>query len=283
MKTKNKMTNTYIQKFFTKKDPKSIDSAVCFAPKHYIIMTMLLFLGIAILLFPFDVFASNGSLASEIDEVFSKGSLTGRVMQIFMLLSVLGVAPAILIMVTPFVRITIVLSMLRSALGLQQSPPNQVMISLALFLTFFIISPTLDEAYTNGLKPMIDERISEEDAIPKIVQPFKNFMTTNTRTKDLDLFIAIAKEDPKQKIEELPIKIIIPAFIISELRRGFEIGFLIFLPFLIIDIVVSSILMAMGMMMMPPVMVSLPFKIVFFVVVDGWYLISGSLVRSFTG
>ena len=234
-------------------------------------------------LLPFEALAANGSLASEIDEVFSKGSLTGRVMQIFMLISVLGIAPAILVMVTPFVRITIVFSMLRSALGLQQSPPNQVMISLALFLTFFIISPVLDDAYQNGLKPMIDERISEEDAIPKIVQPFKNFMTGNTRTKDLDLFIAIAKEDPKQKIEDLPIKVVVPAFMISELRRGFEIGFLIFLPFLIIDIVVSSILMAMGMMMMPPVMVSLPFKIIFFVVVDGWYLISGSLVRSFTG
>jgi len=232
---------------------------------------------------PIDALASNGSIAAEIDEIFTKGSLTGRVMQIFMLISVLGIAPTILVMVTPFVRITIVLSMLRSALGLQQSPPNQVMVSLALFLTFFIIAPTLEEAYEHGLKPMVDERISEEEAIPKIVQPFKKFMVNNTRGKDLDLFIAIAKEDPKQKIEELPLKIVIPSFIISELRRGFEIGFLIFLPFLIIDIVVSSILMAMGMMMMPPVMVSLPFKIVFFVVVDGWYLIAGSLVRSFTG
>lgn len=240
-------------------------------------------IAILITLVPAISLASNGSLASEIDEVFSKGSLTGRVMQIFMLISVLGVAPAILLMVTPFVRITIVLSMLRSALGLQQSPPNQVMISLALFLTFFIMAPTFEKSYTQGLKPMIDERISEEDALPKIVQPFKDFMAQNTRTKDLDLFVAIAKEDPKQKIENLPLKVVIPAFLISELRRGFEIGFLIFLPFLIIDIVVSSILMAMGMMMMPPVMVSLPFKIIFFAVIDGWYLIAGSLVRSFTG
>ncbi|MEY3197036.1 MAG: flagellar biosynthetic protein FliP [Pseudomonadota bacterium] len=240
-------------------------------------------IAILITLVPAVSLASNGSLASEIDEVFSKGSLTGRVMQIFMLISVLGVAPAILLMVTPFVRITIVLSMLRSALGLQQSPPNQVMISLALFLTFFIMAPTFEKSYTQGLKPMIDERISEEDALPKIVQPFKDFMAQNTRTKDLDLFVAIAKEDPKQKIENLPLKVVIPAFLISELRRGFEIGFLIFLPFLIIDIVVSSILMAMGMMMMPPVMVSLPFKIIFFAVIDGWYLIAGSLVRSFTG
>lgn len=240
-------------------------------------------LSAVLLALPLEAFASNGSIAGEIDEVFSKGSLTGRVMQIFLLIGVLGLAPAILIMVTPFIRITIVLSMLRSALGLQQSPPNQVMVSLALFLTFFVISPTLEESYNKGLKPMIDETISEEEAFPKIIQPFKNFMTNNTRPKDLDLFIAIAKEDSKKKIETLPLKIVIPAFIISELRRGFEIGFLIFLPFLIIDIVVSSILMAMGMMMMPPVMVSLPFKIIFFVVVDGWYLISGSLVRSFVG
>jgi flagellar biosynthetic protein FliP len=145
------------------------------------------------------------------------------------------------------------------------------------------MSPTLDEAYNNGLKPMIDEKITEEEALPHIVQPFRKFMVDNTRTKDIDLFMAIAKEDPKQKLETLPLKVVIPSFMISELRRGFEIGFLIFLPFLIIDIVVSSILMAMGMMMMPPVMVSLPFKIIFFVVIDGWYLLAGSLVRSFTG
>jgi flagellar biosynthesis protein FliP len=243
----------------------------------------LILIWITFLVLPISSFASNGSLASEIDEVFSKGSLTGRVMQIFMLISVLGVAPAILLMVTPFVRITMVFSMLRSAIGLQQSPPNQVLVSLALFLTFFIMSSTLEDAYNNGLRPMIDERISEEEAIPKIVQPFKDFMIHNTRTKDLDLFIAISKENPKQTLETLPLKVIIPSFLISELRRGFEIGFLIFLPFLIIDIVVSSILMAMGMMMMPPVMVSLPFKIIFFAIIDGWYLVAGSLVRSFTG
>lgn len=232
-------------------------------------------------LLPIEVFAANGTLATEIDDIFSRGSMTGRIMQIFLLISVLGVAPSILIMATPFVRIAIVFSMLRSALGLQQSPPNQVVVSLALFLTFFIMSPTLEEAYNNGLKPMIDERITEEAAMPKIVGPFKDFMLKNARTKDIDLFIAIAKIDTKEKLENLPLKVVIPAFMISELRRGFEIGFLIFLPFLIIDIVVSSILMAMGMMMMPPVMVSLPFKIIFFVVIDGWYLLAGSLIRSF--
>lgn len=242
-----------------------------------------LFLFILLALLPLEVLAANGTLATEIDDIFSRGSMTGRIMQIFLLISVLGVAPSIIIMATPFVRLAIVFSMLRSALGLQQSPPNQVVVSLALFLTFFIMSPTLEEAYHNGLKPMIDETITEEAAIPKIVDPFKKFMTNNTRTKDIDLFIAIAKVDPKEKIENLPLKVVVPAFMISELRRGFEIGFLIFLPFLIIDIVVSSILMAMGMMMMPPVMVSLPFKVIFFVVIDGWYLLAGSLIRSFAG
>lgn len=243
----------------------------------------LLFLSILLILLPIEVFAANGTLAAEIDDIFSRGSMTGRIMQIFLLISVLGVAPSILIMATPFVRLAIVFSMLRSALGLQQSPPNQVIVSLALFLTFFIMSPTLEQAYNEGLKPMIDETITEEKAIPKIVDPFRKFMVHNTRTKDLDLFTAIAKVDPKEKLENLPLKVVVPAFIISELRRGFEIGFLIFLPFLIIDIVVSSILMAMGMMMMPPVMVSLPFKVVFFVVIDGWYLLAGSLIRSFAG
>lgn len=240
-----------------------------------------LFLFALLAILPIEVMAANGTLATEIDDIFSRGSMTGRIMQIFLLISVLGVAPSILIMATPFVRLAIVFSMLRSALGLQQSPPNQVIVSLALFLTFFIMSPTFEDAYNNGLKPMIDERISEEAAMPKIVDPFKKFMTNNARTKDLDLFVAIAKVDPKEKIENLPLKVVVPAFMISELRRGFEIGFLIFLPFLIIDIVVSSILMAMGMMMMPPVMVSLPFKVIFFVVIDGWYLLAGSLIRSF--
>jgi flagellar biosynthetic protein FliP len=219
---------------------------------------------------------------SVIDDLVNQGSTSAKVMQLFLLITVLGLAPSILIMTTSFVRISIVLSIVRTALGLQQSPPNQVLISLALFLTFFIMSPALEEAYEHGVKPMIEEKISEEEALPIIAQPFKKFMLSNTRSKDLDLFISIAKEDPKQEIDGMPLKVVIPSFMISELRRAFEIGFLIFLPFLIIDIVVSSILMAMGMMMMPPVMVALPFKIIFFVVIDGWYLVAGSLVRSFS-
>lgn len=229
-----------------------------------------------------DVYAAPSSANTNILDALNTGSVSSRVVQLFLLITVLGLAPSILVMVTSFVRISIVLSILRTALGLQQTPPNQVIISLALFLTLFIMSPAIEESYEKGINPMLEERITEEEALPLIIQPFKKFMLSNTRPKDLDLFSSIAKEDPKQAVENLPLKVVMPSFMISELRRAFEIGFLIFLPFLIIDIVVASILMAMGMMMMPPVMVSLPFKIVFFVVIDGWYLIAGSLIRSFT-
>jgi len=235
---------------------------------------------IGILLLPEIAFAAE-SFSTELEHLLSSSSMTSRLMQIFMLITILGLAPSILIMVTSFVRISIVLSIVRTALGLQQSPPNQVLISLALFLTFFIMSPTLQESYDKGLKPMLEESMTEDEAFPLIAQPFKKFMVSNTRTKDLDLFTSIAKVDAPKDSEYLPLRVIIPAFMISELKRGFEIGFLIFLPFLIIDIVVASVLMAMGMMMMPPVMVALPFKIIFFVLVDGWYLLAGSLVRSF--
>ncbi|MDP5083053.1 MAG: flagellar type III secretion system pore protein FliP [Rickettsiaceae bacterium] len=237
-------------------------------------------LSTALLVMP-EVAIAADSFATELEHLLSSSSMTSRLMQIFMLITVLGLAPSILIMVTSFVRISIVLSIVRTALGLQQSPPNQVLISLALFLTFFIMSPTLEKSYEQGLKPMLEETLTEEEAFPLIVQPFKKFMVSNTRIKDLDLFRSIAKVDSPEALENLPLRVIIPSFMISELKRGFEIGFLIFLPFLIIDIVVASVLMAMGMMMMPPVMVALPFKIIFFVLVDGWYLLSGSLVQSF--
>ncbi len=221
------------------------------------------------------------SFVSELEHLLGSSSMTSRLMQIFMVITVLGLAPSILIMVTSFVRISIVLSIVRTALGLQQSPPNQVLVSLALFLTFFIMSPTLTESYENGIKPMLEETITEAEAFPLISDPFKKFMVSNTRAKDLDLFISIAKVEAPKELYELPLRVVIPSFMISELKRGFEIGFLLFLPFLIIDVVVASVLMAMGMMMMPPVMVALPFKIIFFVLVDGWYLLAGSLVRSF--
>ena len=226
--------------------------------------------------------ASAASFVSDLESVMDQPSMTGRLMQLFLLMGVLSIAPAIVIMTTSFVRITIVLSMARSALGLQQTPSNQVMVGLALFLTLFIMAPTMEEAYNNGLKPLLDEQVTEQEAIPAIAEPMKKFMVSNTRSKDLDLFISIAKLKAPEELYQLPIQVVVPSFIISELRRGFEIGFLIYLPFLIIDIVVSSVLMAMGMMMMPPVMVALPFKVIFFVVIDGWYLLAGSLVRSFT-
>lgn len=231
-----------------------------------------------VLLITTNVYASD----SIIDQFMNNTSVSGKVVQLFLIISVLGLAPFLLIMATSFVRISIVLSIVRTALGLQQSPSNQVMISLALFLTFFIMSPTLESAYQNGVKPLINEKIAEEEAIPLIIQPFKNFMVANTRVKDLDLFTSIAKIDAPKDLNILPVTVVAPAFIISELRRGFEIGFMLFLPFLIIDIVVASVLMAMGMMMMPPVMVAMPFKIIFFVLIDGWYLLAGSLVQSFS-
>jgi flagellar biosynthetic protein FliP len=219
---------------------------------------------------------------SELQNFLSGPSFSGRIIQIFLLIGVLGIAPSLLIMVTSFVRISVVLSIVRTALGLQQSPPTQVLNCLALFLTFFIMSSSFKQSYDQGLKPLIAQTLSEEEAIPLIIEPFKKFMLANTRSKDLDLFSGIAQiEITNDSIENLPLEVVIPSFMISELRRGFEIGFLLFLPFLIIDIVVASLLMSMGMMMMPPVMVSLPFKVIFFVLIDGWYLLAGSLIKSF--
>ncbi len=225
--------------------------------------------------------APNSGVAHEIASIISDSTNTSKVLQLLVIITIIGLAPSILIMVTSFVRISIVFSFLRSALGLQQTPPNQVLISLAMFLTLFIMSPTIEQAYQDGIKPWLDEQIVESEAFPKIAAPFKKFMVANTREKDLDLFIGIGKIDPKTELQNIPMHVVTPAFMISELRRGFEIGFLIFLPFLIIDILVASILMAMGMMMMPPVMIALPFKIIFFVAIDGWYLLSGSLIKSF--
>lgn len=209
------------------------------------------------------------------------GTVSGRVIQLVAIMTVLSLAPSILIMMTSFTRIVVVLSFLRTAIGIQQTPPNTVMISLALFLTFFIMAPTLNAAYKQGIEPLINEDIEEVQAFERTVEPFKLFMLKHVRPKDLELFQGLSQDDAYEGPEDVPLQVIIPAFMISELRRAFEIGFMLFLPFLIIDMVTASILMAMGMMMLPPVMISLPFKIIFFVMVDGWYLISGSLVQSF--
>jgi flagellar biosynthetic protein FliP len=208
-------------------------------------------------------------------------SSTSRILQVIALMTVLSLAPGILIMVTSFTRIVVVLSLLRSALGGQQTPPNMVMVSLAMFLTAFVMAPTFQRAYDDGIAPLMAEQISEQDAFTRTAAPFKLFMLSQVREKDLGLFMDMANAAPSAGPEATPLQVLIPAFMISELRRAFEIGFLLFVPFLIIDMVVASVLMSMGMMMLPPVMIALPFKLVFFVLVDGWYLVAGSLVRSF--
>ena len=209
------------------------------------------------------------------------GSFTGRIIQLLVLMTVLTLAPSILVVVTSFTRIVVVLSIIRSALGLQQTPPNAVLISLALFLTAFIMAPTFETAYINGIKPLINEEIDEEEAFKRTLAPIHGFMMEHVREKDLALFLNIADAPPPESAADVPLRILVPSFIISELKRAFEIGFLVFIPFVIIDMVVASVLMSMGMMMLPPVMISLPFKLIFFVLVDGWYLIAGSLVQSF--
>lgn len=209
------------------------------------------------------------------------GSAAARMIQLILLMTVVSLAPSILVMVTSFTRIVVVLSFLRSAIGLQTTPPNQVIISLALFLTFFIMSPVLEKSYEQGVLPLINEEISEKEAIELTAAPFHKFMLVHVRDKDVKLFADMVPGLNIEKPEDTPYRVLIPAFMISELKRAFEIGFLIFVPFLIIDMLVASILMAMGMMMLPPVMISLPFKLIFFVLVDGWYMLCGSLVRSF--
>ena len=207
--------------------------------------------------------------------------LTERVVQLVGLITVLSLAPSILVMVTSFIRIVVVLSLLRTALGIQQSPPNSVLISLALFLTAFVMGPIFEEAYEAGVVPLMAEEIEFTEAFTQATGPFHGFMLTHVREKDLGLFLDMAAEGVPETPEATPLRVLIPAFVISELKRAFEIGFLVFVPFLVIDLVVASVLMSMGMMMLPPIIISLPFKIIFFVLVDGWHLIVGSLVQSF--
>ena len=210
------------------------------------------------------------------------GSTTARIFNVLLMITVLSLAPSILVMMTSFTRIVVVLSITRSALATQSTPPNMVLISLALFLTLFIMSPVLEKSWEEGIKPMYEEKIEISEGLDKAVQPLKEFMVNNTREKDLLLFTDLAKEKPAETVAETPLKIVVPAFMISELRRAFEIGFLIFIPFLIIDMVIASVLMSMGMMMLPPTVLALPFKVIFFVLIDGWYMLAGSLVNSFT-
>ena len=209
------------------------------------------------------------------------GLFTDRIMQIVALITILSIAPSILIMMTSFTRMVVVLSLLRTALGLQQSPPNSVIVSLSLFLTLFVMTPTLKDAYNQGIVPLVNNQITTEQAFDRASAPMKKFMLGHVRQADLKLFLDMTNTKVPPKPTDIALTTVAPAFMLSELKRAFEIGFLIFVPFLIIDMAVASILMSMGMMMLPPTIISLPFKLIFFVLVDGWRLIAGSLVQSY--
>ena len=210
------------------------------------------------------------------------GTVTSRIIQIVALLTVLSVVPGLLVMVTSFTRFAVALSFLRSGLGLQSTPANLILISLSLFMTFYVMAPTFERAWDDGVKPLMNNSMPEEEAFGKITEPFREFMMSQVRDKDLKLFEDLARDNFKTKDQAKgEIRVLIPAFMISELRRGFEIGFLIVLPFLVIDMIVSTLTMSMGMLMLPPSVIALPVKILFFILIDGWNLLIGSLVRSY--
>jgi flagellar biosynthesis protein FliP len=209
------------------------------------------------------------------------GGATSRLIQLTALIGILSLAPSLVVMTTAFTRIVIVLSLLRGALGTQGAPPNTVLIGLALFLTYFVMQPVLDQAWTAGLLPMSEGRLGELEGLRLAAEPFRKFMAANLRPDDVHMFLDLAHLPDPATADETPWRVLVPSFIVGEMRRAFEMGFLLYLPFLVIDIVVASVLMSLGMMMLPPNVVSLPFKLIFFVLVDGWRLVSGSLVRSF--
>lgn len=221
---------------------------------------------------------------NEFISIFSESNPTNvsTSIRLLILLTVLSLAPSILILMTSFARIVIVLSFTRTALATNQMPPNQVIIGLALFLTFFIMAPTFQQVNEQALQPLFDEEIGLEEAYERASLPFKEFMAKHTRQKDLELFIEYNQAERPESIEDIPLTMLVPAFALSEIKTAFQMGFMIFIPFLVIDMIVASTLMAMGMMMLPPVMISLPFKILLFVLVDGWYLIMKSLLQSFS-
>lgn len=224
--------------------------------------------------------AAGGGSAINID--FGTGAgLSERVVQLVGLMTVLSLAPSIVIMTTSFVRIVVVLSLLRTALGMQQSPPNAVLVSLALFLSAIVMAPTWQDAYDSGIRPLMDQQMELPQAFDAASEPVKTFMLSQVDRSDLALFTRLSRVEADTALADLPLRVVTPAFMISELKTAFEIGFLLFVPFLVIDLVVASVLMSMGMMMLPPVVVSLPFKLIFFVLVDGWRLVAGSLVESF--
>ncbi|WML39396.1 flagellar type III secretion system pore protein FliP [Neobacillus sp. OS1-2] len=221
------------------------------------------------------------SLLPGLDLASDDPDKVSNTVRIILLITVLSIAPAILMLMTCFTRIVIVLGFVRNALGTQQIPPNQVMIGLALFMTFFIMGPTFSQINDEAYQPFMAGKITQEQAFKKATDPMKEFMTKNTREKDLALFMDYAKMERPKSVEDIPLTALVPAYAISELKTAFQMGFMIFIPFLVIDMIVSSVLMSMGMMMLPPVMISLPFKILLFILVDGWHLIIGSLLKSF--
>jgi flagellar biosynthetic protein FliP len=237
---------------------------------------------------PILFFAGITSVAAQTPDLNSLlpaggGTAAARIIQLVAVLTVLSIAPGLLVMVTSFTRFVVALSFLRSGLGLQSTPANLVLISLSLFMTFYVMAPTFDQAWQNGVKPLMENTITEQEAFPKIIEPFRGFMLNQVRGKDLKLFEDLAKDSIKPSNDPVvDIRILIPAFMISELRRGFEMGFLIVLPFLVIDMIVATLTMSMGMMMLPPSVISLPVKILFFILIDGWNMLIGSLVRSYS-
>jgi flagellar biosynthetic protein FliP len=233
---------------------------------------------VVLMLLPVAAMAQSVSL--DLGQAGAPGA-TGKLVQLTALITVLSLAPSLLVMVTAFTRIVIVMSMLRSALGTQGTPPNMVLIGLALFLTFFVMQPTLNQAWTAGVLPLSEGHVTELEGLRLAAEPFRGFMLANVRGSDLSLFLNLGHITPPAAVSGTPWRALVPAFLVGELRRAFEMGFLLYLPFLVIDMVVASLLMSLGMMMLPPTAVSLPFKIIFFVLVDGWRLVAGSLVQSF--
>ncbi|WP_088187734.1 flagellar type III secretion system pore protein FliP [Desulfosporosinus sp. FKA] len=234
-------------------------------------------LGMGMLANPQNVFAAGVTL----DLGTSTSQQMGTSLQLLMALTVLTLAPSILMLMTSFTRIIIVLSFVRNALGTQQLPPNQVLVGLALFLSFFVMAPTWNQINTNAIQPYMKNQITQTEALTKAEEPLRGFMFKQTREKDLELFVGLAKMERPKTYRDIPTYVLIPAFVISELKTAFQMGFAIFIPFMVIDMIVSSTLMSIGMMMLPPMMISLPFKILLFVLVDGWHLVVQSLVTSF--
>ena len=227
--------------------------------------------------------AAGSAAAQTMTLDLGQGGVSERALQIVALITVLSLAPSILVMVTCFTRIVVVLSLLRTAIGTQTAPPNSVVTALALFLTAFVMGPTFQAAYTDGVQPRLAGQIDDATAFQRAAGPFRTFMLAHVREKDLALFQGLSREPAPETPDQISLRVLVPSFMISELRRAFEIGFLLFVPFLVIDLVVASVLMSMGMMMLPPAIVSLPFKLIFFVLVDGWNLVAGSLVQSYAG